>query len=238
MGMVELQGEACFSDAVRRNANEFIQAARQDSLALEAKKLWNAPAAPNETMLSILPALTAGMYVAHLIERSPTFRTRAAPSALTAPWTCGQAARMGMSHLRLSIKRYLKPSSGLTRYIPRSESLQPLLSLQENWDGYGSQRLTEDAVRRADAALQEGSRHRIGVPDVAPASGGGVFLEWEVAGRDLELDILPDGHIQFVRTYPDGAMEEDKDLPPDELPSLFRWLAGEPDPERHGLHNR
>lgn len=86
--------------------------------------------------------------------------------------------------------------------------------------------MTAEALRVAEDVLREGDRYRIGAPDVAPVTGGGVFIEWEAGGRDLEFDILPGGRIQFVKIHEDGHMEDGRDIALAKLPALFLWLAG------------
>jgi hypothetical protein len=67
-----------------------------------------------------------------------------------------------------------------------------LLALGDNWNGYGEQAIHEDAVKRAVNVLDivgvDGPR-----PDVVPTAAGGVQLEWEGAGFEIEVEIPPFG---------------------------------------------
>jgi len=111
------------------------------------------------------------------------------------------------------------------------ERLRSLTRLGQNWDGYNSKPISQQALRAADDVLQKGSQYKIGNPRVAPVTGGGVELEWTMGKVDLEVEVLPDGSLEFVRTLKDGRMEDNNDLPADDVRSLFLWLAGEVDDE-------
>jgi len=64
------------------------------------------------------------------------------------------------------------------------------------------------------------------IPFVAPVSGGGIQLDWSVAGRELELHIMPDGSIQFLRAFGGEVLEEGPlKLSPIETRALFAWLT-------------
>lgn len=107
------------------------------------------------------------------------------------------------------------------------DKLAELSILPDNWDGYGSPSL-QPAVKEAAADL-------IGIlceagaplPHFAPVSGGGLQLEWQRNGRELELEILPNGDLAFLKVYESGEMEEGL-LPRsfhDHVVELVQWLS-------------
>jgi hypothetical protein len=69
---------------------------------------------------------------------------------------------------------------------------------------------------------------------IGPVSGGGLGVEWRNGNRDLTLEILPDGTLEYLKaersaTGLDIDHMEDGDLPSDRLGEvrvLIRWLLG------------
>jgi hypothetical protein len=69
-------------------------------------------------------------------------------------------------------------------------------------------------------------------PYVGPAVGGGVGIEWRFGSRNLDLEILPDGSIEYLKAerkssgfdindMEDGPVSPDN---PKEVHTLIRWL--------------
>src|SRR2546428_23001 len=81
--------------------------------------------------------------------------------------------------------------------------------LQANWDTYGSPAVTRLAKEQAIRILLQLSRHALPEPQVGPVSGGGVQFEWNIGPRSLELEVLPDGRIEFLRMYEDDRRSEE-----------------------------
>ena len=88
------------------------------------------------------------------------------------------------------------------------DKLAQLSELPENWDGYGSP-CVQPAVKETAVDLIH-LLHKIGmpVPHFAPVSGGGIQLEWHKTDRELELEILPDGDVAFLKVNGSEEMEE------------------------------
>jgi hypothetical protein len=69
---------------------------------------------------------------------------------------------------------------------------------------------------------------------IGPVSGGGLGIEWRLGGRDLNLEILPDGSIEYLKaektpTGFDVDRMEDGQIDRDQLTKvhqLVRWLLG------------
>jgi hypothetical protein len=105
-----------------------------------------------------------------------------------------------------------------------------LSQLSQNWDGYGSDPVSKDALRTALRFLEEGPIQIIPEPSVSPVPGGGLGFHWQVEGRDLELEFLPDGAVEYLKT--NRAVGEEIKPQEGALPDLadaklWRWLAGE-----------
>ncbi len=88
------------------------------------------------------------------------------------------------------------------------DKLAELSELPENWDGYGSPGI-QPVVKETASDLIE-TLHKAGapMPHFAPVSGGGIQLEWRKKNRELELEILPNGEIAFLKAPEPGEMEE------------------------------
>ena len=67
--------------------------------------------------------------------------------------------------------------------------------------------LTDDAVRRMSwvIALWE----EMGLSGhIAPVSGGGVQIEGQIGARELEIEVLPDGRLEYLRCVDGDAKDE------------------------------
>ena len=209
--------EADFLSVIRRNAHQFRQGVEKSSFVLEARRWERDVASRIEHRADSSLARSAGL-VQERVAESASLRSDFAEASGT------------REHLRYGVVwRVIRLSSphDPASYPPDRPELQALVNLPWNWDGYGSPPVTEQALRTADVVLRASDHYPIGVPDVAPVTGGGVFIEWEAGGRDLEIEILPGGRLQFVKIHEDGRIEEGYEVPPAELLSLLRWLAGE-----------
>jgi hypothetical protein len=109
---------------------------------------------------------------------------------------------------------------------PRAEDavrmLREFARMPENWDGYDSPPLTAGASHTAMELLAAIGDGLTGVR-IAPVSGGGVQFEWHIGPRELELEILPDGSIQFL-IVEGSQMREGDVLTREALEALLRWL--------------
>ncbi len=90
-----------------------------------------------------------------------------------------------------------------------------LEELPEGWDGQDSPAIQsaaiEGALRMLASVRVEGSED----PSVVPVPGGGVQLEWRVGGRDLEIEFLPDGSLQYLLCLGRDRFEEGNLVPGD-----------------------
>lgn len=78
-------------------------------------------------------------------------------------------------------------------------TINELAELPENWDSYGSRSIQEKALTVARHIIQEINTRQLPLPRAYPVPGGGIQLEWCILGRgELEVEILPDGSIEFL----------------------------------------
>lgn len=108
--------------------------------------------------------------------------------------------------------------------------LRELALLQPDWDSYGSPSLHPIAVEGAQYLLVVGDAAGAPAPYIGPATGGGVFLQWNGDDRELEMYVWPDGSVEWVTEEGSaGAAELEEGTAHHSgdsvLPRLFQWLA-------------
>lgn len=86
--------------------------------------------------------------------------------------------------------------------------LHKLKELPENWDRYGSPKIENRAVKTTADLLTNLAKFGMPKPRIFPVSGGGLQLEWQQNSRELEIEVLPDGKIEYLKVYEDGEMTE------------------------------
>jgi len=127
----------------------------------------------------------------------------------------------------------LQPVSGESVWLATAESaIAELRKLGPNWDGYGSPPLTEAAVKTGFTVLRKLDGLGIPVPLAVPVTGGGFALEFQVARKRLEIEILPEGDIEYLTANKiPGLVEGDLDegtIPAHrvfEVARLGNWLV-------------
>ncbi len=105
-------------------------------------------------------------------------------------------------------------------------AIAKLGSLPDNWDGYGSSKIQPKALATAFHLVLAIQVEEPPTPHISPVPGGGIQLEWQTSTRELELEILPDGSIEFLTVLEGNDVEEDC-LPLDqvgEAQRLIYWL--------------
>ncbi|HET6841535.1 MAG TPA: hypothetical protein VFK06_07590 [Candidatus Angelobacter sp.] len=101
--------------------------------------------------------------------------------------------------------------------------------LPQDWDSHGSKAVTVDAFKMALIFLSQSPLELVPEPSVSPVPGGGLGFHWQTEGRDLEIEILPDGQVEYLKTVSvkgdvkseEGLLETFSDK------RLWYWLAGE-----------
>lgn len=75
-------------------------------------------------------------------------------------------------------------------------SLREFAHLSIDWDSYGSPPPSSELVDRAVHLIRQLDPERFVAPTVAPVSGGGVQVCWELE-RVLDVHFMPDGGIEL-----------------------------------------
>ena len=68
----------------------------------------------------------------------------------------------------------------------RSKNLEALAALEANWDGYNAKPISPAAINRADDFW------------FVPMANGGIQIELNAGGMEIEIEIKPDGTIAGV----------------------------------------
>lgn len=98
---------------------------------------------------------------------------------------------------------------------------QELAALEFDWDTYGAKPIDLDALREAQAVVEQLLRQPIPVPSVFPVPDGGVQLEWSAGSLELELEFEPGAAVVvFVCDDHAAGQQIDGVLPGDA--GLFR----------------
>ena len=109
------------------------------------------------------------------------------------------------------------------------DSFKTLLSykkLPENWDSYGSPPPTEEAINSAQIILFLASSKGLNAPFMRPLSGGGIQISWKEKTRELDLAILKNGNVDFLKCEKDDVIGEEQAVPSDRLREPIYWVAG------------
>ncbi len=99
-----------------------------------------------------------------------------------------------------------------------------IAALKENWDGYGSPRVNPTALEVARQLLSEAQQYGLSSPHIAPVTGGGVNIEWVVDERELEVEVLPTGAVEYLMSVGDDSWEGQLDLNRQGLEGLVSWV--------------
>ncbi len=86
--------------------------------------------------------------------------------------------------------------------------ISTLAQLPENWDSYGSPAIHQAAIEQAAEVLACLSDLDLPDPHIVPVPGGGIQLELQQEKRELEIEILPDGSIEYLLVAERGEMKE------------------------------
>ena len=87
-----------------------------------------------------------------------------------------------------------------TPISPELETLfREIAELPENWNSYGAAPISSWSISEARKIISEGMGTGLPVPDISPASGSSVGIEWETANAELVIDVDPrDGITYFI----------------------------------------
>src|SRR6266498_726951 len=110
-------------------------------------------------------------------------------------------------------------------YMDALQTVERLTNMAENWDSYGSARISMLARTSANELLSIHSLNRTPPPHIAPVASGELQFEWVYEDRELELEILPTGDLEFLITSESGEMVEGPVSDSNrQIPILISWV--------------
>jgi hypothetical protein len=95
------------------------------------------------------------------------------------------------------------------RYQAALSALREITQLKVDWDSYGSLPIQPLPIEGAWILLQHSVENKHPLPSFSPISGGGLQLDWSLAGEDWEMALMPDGRVECVRTELAGGAQEE-----------------------------
>ena len=101
-------------------------------------------------------------------------------------------------------------------------------SLRDNWDSYGSRPPSFDVILAASRLILNITLDDPPKPRIVPVPGGGIQFEWEKGRRELEIEVRPDGSIEYLKIeggHPIGDGEELGSAGAGSAESLLSWLV-------------
>jgi hypothetical protein len=120
------------------------------------------------------------------------------------------------------------PISKATLWLRSAQrKISELAQLAENWDSYGSRPISQPAIEQAADILACLSNLDLPNLQIFPVPGGGIQLEFQQDSRELEIEILPDGSIEFLMV--EGGEMREGSTPYGSRGDLYRlayWLKG------------
>jgi hypothetical protein len=108
------------------------------------------------------------------------------------------------------------------------QKLDLIRSAGRNWDRERGEPINPEIVHMACELLVPLSPLGLPVPRIAPVLGGGIQFEWDIQGRELEIEILPDQTVEYLIADKSGGVNEGplSGVPIDQVRALAQWLLG------------
>lgn len=113
----------------------------------------------------------------------------------------------------------------------QKEALKGIIRLQyleENWDHEGSSPPSRIAIETGKLLILELPFDDLPTPFVTPTSVGGLQLEWTDDQREIEIEVLTDGSLEFLKAENGNVINEGL-ISGYEVLGLFNWVRPEPD---------
>lgn len=115
---------------------------------------------------------------------------------------------------------------------PALIALDRIRLLPVGWDANHGPRVTRDALQTAIAIIYAGRRHTIPHVNVSPVVGGGIGLHFTSERREIDVEILPGGGVEYLLVERPTDPEEEECVVEGELATdqvaafdrFFRWL--------------
>lgn len=101
--------------------------------------------------------------------------------------------------------------------------LEILLSMPENWNGYGESRINKNsAIAAYNVLIDISCTHP--EPDIVPTNNGNIQAEWHLNGVDLELEFIDFSTISLYFIDLKNGNEIEEELS-DDVTSAYYYLS-------------
>jgi hypothetical protein len=120
--------------------------------------------------------------------------------------------------------------SGPTWLARGLRRLAELCQYKDDWDSYQSAAISETALAQARDFLSS-LDDNVPSPMIVPVPGGGIQFEWQVDGKELEIEIRSDGEIEYLKVCKDETTEESQvsSIADPLVKDLVGWLLSDQD---------
>jgi len=104
--------------------------------------------------------------------------------------------------------------------------LSRLASLPEDWDSYGSPPPSEEIIDISAQIFQSGDYSSdLPAAKIDPISGGGIQIAWNLEERELEIDVLPNKSIEYLKVERNEPVKEGEfPFEADKIHALLVWF--------------
>ena len=123
------------------------------------------------------------------------------------------------------------PTAGLPEWIRQIlPKLLRLTRIGDNWDSYGSLPPSADLAKTIIESLHFTEVLTLPPPEVVPAAGGGLQLEWYMGARELEIEYDKTGCVAYLKTDRERNTEEEDRIALDpegkgKVRELLNWVG-------------
>jgi len=123
-------------------------------------------------------------------------------------------------------------NSSTSMLITAMRKLDELKNLPEDWDSYGADPISPNAIAKAKSiiiSVVKSFSNAIGdvvqLTDVIPIADGGVQLEWVGPHAELEIEISPNGTIGFLYISGSGDRRKYEESEDNSLNDVYAKIA-------------
>ena len=109
-------------------------------------------------------------------------------------------------------------------------SLERIVDLPWDWDGYGASPVDPDVIAAASTFINDFGGEFYSAPSVVPMTHGRLQFEWQNGKRSLEVEFENPNVIHYLKWDPTRSIEDEAVVPAgdrDTINSLLRWLSSE-----------
>lgn len=108
--------------------------------------------------------------------------------------------------------------------LSAAHAIANLSTLPDNWDGQGSPRISASVATKGLEVIELLGSTAETLSHASPVPGGGIQLEWYLGGKYLEIEVRPDGSLEYFIEV-NGAETEEGSLSLADRDALSRLVG-------------